>query len=92
MLRPVDLRHLRYFQAVAEELSYSKASRRLHVAQPALSRGHKRHIDRNGGARELGGVVGGQKGPLIGLRGNWFRLWAHRFAPLATVSIYAYCI
>ena len=37
----MEIRHLRYFQAVAEELSFSKAARRLHVAQPALSRAVK---------------------------------------------------
>src|ERR1700728_1261629 len=38
ILRPMELRHLRYFVAVADALSFTKAAEKLRLAQPSLTR------------------------------------------------------
>lgn len=46
----MEMRHLRYFVAVAEELSFHGAARRLHVTQPSLGR-QVRDLEEQVGAR-----------------------------------------
>lgn len=62
----MDLRRLRYFVVLAEELHFTRAARRLHLAQPALSQ-QQRVLERELGARLVERGPGGCRLTPVGV-------------------------
>jgi LysR family transcriptional regulator, nitrogen assimilation regulatory protein len=72
--KPMDLRQLRYFVAVAERGGFGAAASALHVAQSALSRHIKQLEHELGGAlleRGARGVTVTESGKVLLERGRW---------------------
>jgi DNA-binding transcriptional LysR family regulator len=81
----MELRHLRYFVAVAESLNFTKAAARLHLAQPSLTR-QIHNLEEEIGVRLLN-----RSKSHVGLteEGRSFLIDARRILTLATESVQA---
>src|SRR6266581_1374395 len=81
----MELRHLRYFVAVAEDLNFTKAAAKLHLAQPSLTRQIHNLED------ELGVRLLNRAKSQVALteEGRSFLVDARRILALATESILA---
>jgi DNA-binding transcriptional LysR family regulator len=79
----MELRHLRYFVAVAEDLNFTKASAKLHLAQPSLTR-QIHNLEEEIGVRLLSRT---KSHVALTEEGRSFLVDARRILALATESI-----
>ena len=63
----MELRHLRYFVALAEYLSFTKAADRVHVTQSTLS--HQIRQLEEEGLMQVFFVAAGRREPIVGVVG-----------------------
>src|ERR1700694_950739 len=81
----MELRHLRYFVAVAEELNFTKAAAKLHLAQPSLTR-QIHNLEEEIGVRLLNRS---KSQVTMTEEGRSFLVDARRILSLATQSVLA---
>jgi DNA-binding transcriptional LysR family regulator len=81
----MELRHLRYFVAVAESLNFTKAAGKLHLAQPSLTR-QIHNLEEEIGVRLLNRS---KSQVALTEEGRSFLVDARRIMALATESILA---
>jgi DNA-binding transcriptional LysR family regulator len=81
----MELRHLRYFVAVAENLNFTRAAARLHLAQPSLTR-QIHNLEAEIGVRLLNRT---KSRVTLTEEGRTFLVDARRILTLATESIQA---